>query len=1267
MPAGMEFRILGPLEVLEEGQALTLGGSKQRALLALLLTHSNETLSSERLIDELWGERPPATAAKTVQVHVSRLRKTLAADDVVLTREHGYELRVEPDRVDANRFERLVAEGRDGAFGADPEGAIELLERALALWRGRPFADLPEEPFAQREGARLEDVRVSALERLFEAKMALARHAEVVSPLQALIAEHPYRERLHAQLMLALYRADRQADALQAYQNARRRLVEDLGIEPGAQLRELEQSVLAQDPALALPVAAVPEPELPMPPAEEHPAPQPAPSARRLVSIVFADLVGSTGLAERLDPESMHDLLDRFMDRCSTAIERHGGSVEGFAGDAVIGVFGQTEVHEDDALRAVRAALELREAEAELSAELERERGVGIALKVGVESGEVFVSAGARRRSFAAGDAFNVASRLQGAAAGGEILLGENVHELVRGSVSAEPLEPLALKGRDATVRAWRLVALEIDHPVRVAPPGSRFVNRERELGELTAAFARVQTSAACHAVTVVGPPGIGKSRLTRELLDRLSTEASVAVGRCRSYGDPAGYGPLAEIVQALGGEEPRAWVEDSLDAQPAQLVLSAIGLSDEPAQAEEASWAVRKLFEHVASERPLVAVVDDVQWAEPSLLDLLEYVVAFASEHPILLVCLARPEFVEMRPAWAAPMSTRTLFALDALPEDEARALVESAGAEELGTDTAARIVELAEGNPLFLEQLAAIGAEGGDAPLPSTIQAVLAARIARLDPAERTVLEHASIQGRSFEAGALAALLAEPGPPAITTELVALVQKQLIRPDRSSAPGEDVFRFAHALIREAAYQSVPKRRRAELHEALARRADAGSDELVGYHLGEAHRNLSELGVRETSLGTEAAERLAAAAGAALIRGDAPGAARLLERAEALLTPGAAAHDELLPSLGAALFEAGRVEDAARVLDEAIERAPDGRLRARAQIERELVRLELEPGAGGAQGLAVAAAAQAVLQRAGDDHGVARAGLLRGQLAWRSGRVAEADAAWREAAERASGAGAQREIFELVGWRALGAALGPTPVDEAIELCDGLRASVGSSPLATASTLNPLALLHAMKGDFATSDQLLAQASELLDDLGGFGAGVSHLEAFARLLAGRPVLVEERLRADVETLSEMSEGSVLATTTALLAQAVYDQGRADEAGELALRAAAGAAAEDTLTQAIWRAVQARALARRGACEEAEALIREALALIEPTDLLSQHGDAMLALAEVLRACERHDEAERAIRDGLAMYELKGNQTAAARSRSLLAEPAQGG
>jgi tetratricopeptide (TPR) repeat protein len=410
-----------------------------------------------------------------------------------------------------------------------------------------------------------------------------------------------------------------------------------------------------------------------------------------------------------------------------------------------------------------------------------------------------------------------------------------------------------------------------------------------------------------------------------------------------------------------------------------------------------------------------------------------------------------------------------------------------------------------------------------------------------------------------------------------------------------------------------------------------------------------------------------EAADRLVAAASKALVRGDAPAAARLLERAEALLTPEEPARDELLPFLGAALFEAGRVDEARRVLDEAIERAPDRRLRARAEIERELVRLEVEPDAASERGLAVANEAQPALEDAGDDHGVARTGLLRGELAWRAGRVAEADDAWSKASERASRTGDQREVFELIGWRGLAAALGPMPVDEAIARCDGFRAAVRSSPLATASTLNPLALLHAMKGDLATSDRLLTEASELLDDLGGLGSGVSHLEAFARLLAGRPELVEERLRADVETLSSMSEGSVLATTTALLAQAVYDQGRLDEAGELALNAAQGAAEEDMLTQTTWRAVRAKVLAQRGDCAEAETLAREAVALLEPTDLLSQRGDAMLALAYALRVCERLEEADSATRDGLAMYELKGNQAAAERSRSLLAKPQAGG
>jgi ATP/maltotriose-dependent transcriptional regulator MalT len=352
---------------------------------------------------------------------------------------------------------------------------------------------------------------------------------------------------------------------------------------------------------------------------------------------------------------------------------------------------------------------------------------------------------------------------------------------------------------------------------------------------------------------------------------------------------------------------------------------------------------------------------------------------------------------------------------------------------------------------------------------------------------------------------------------------------------------------------------------------------------------------------------------------------------------------------------------------DATRVLDEAIAEASDPRLRARAQVERELVRLETETSVGTGQARRVTDAVMPVLEREADEHGQSRAWLLRGQLAWNLGRAESADEAWREAAESARRAGDQRQLFEVIGWRALAAVLGPAPVDEAIRRCEEFRALVGASPFATASTLNPLALLHAMKGEFEIAEGLLAQASEMLHELGGLGSSVSHLEAWARLLAGQPALAEQSLRADVETLSAMSEGGALATTTALLAQAAYSQGRLDEAEELCRTADGIAAADDVMTQVIRRGVHAQVLARRGRCEEAEALAREAVALALPTDLLSHRGDAMLDLADVLRICGREQEADRAVRDGLGMYERKGNAAAAARARSLLDDRLGGG
>jgi DNA-binding SARP family transcriptional activator len=1273
----MDFRILGPLEALHEGRELALGGGRQRALLALLLLHANETVSTDRLIDELWGETPPATGAKSVQVTVSRLRKALAADgadgpdELILTRDRGYELRLDPERLDAHRFELLTDEGRDELAAADAAQAALTLREALALWRGPCLGELAYEPFAQQEIARLNELRVTAEELLIEAKLSLGEHDQVVGPLEALISAHPYRERLRAQLMLALYRSDRQADALQAYQDARVRLVEELGIEPGERLRELERAVLEQDPDLSLEVPAPAEPDHAEPPREpDRPvttgeAPR---SARRLVSIVFADLVGSTGLGERLDPESMHDLLDRYTAACSQVIERHGGTVEGFIGDAVVGVFGMAELHEDDALRAVRAAVELREAARALSAELERERGVAIAIKLGVESGEVFVGAGSRRPAFAAGDAFNVASRLEGTAPQGEILLGENTHRLVHGAVRAEPLEPLQLRGRSARVRAWRLLELEPGDASQLVSAGTAFVGREQEMEGLRTAYARAASGRSCNAVTVVGPPGIGKSRLVQELVAEIDEQATVLVGRCPSYGDGVTYRPLAEIVRQVGGSDPRKRVEELFtgDERAARLVLGAIGLAQSPAQTEETFWAVRRLLERLARDQPLAVIVEDVHWAEPTLLDLLDYLVAFSDGHPILLVCLARPEFLEARPNWVAPLPNRSLLILDRLSDGQALALVEGAGSGELGSDTAASIVRMAEGNPLFLEQLVAVGAENGRSALPSTIQTVLAARIEHLEPGARAALEHGSVQGQAFFVGAIEERLSDEVRAQLATHLVSLVHKGLIRPERSDLPGQDSFRFAHALLRETAYQGLSKEWRADLHEHVARWLEAwpdAQDETLGYHLGEAWRLLRELGrdgERERALAAAAAERLASAADGASLRGDPMAAARLLERAESLLEADAMARAELLPALGAALFEAGRVADAAHMLDEAVAEAPDPRLRARAQVERELVRLEAETSVGSEQARDVADAAMPILEGEGDDYGKSRVWLLRGQVAWGAGRVATADGAWSEAAESARRAGDERVLFEVIGWRAIAAALGPARVDEAIERCEAFRDLVQISPSASASTLNPLALLHAMKAEFDVADRLLEDAGELLHQLGGLGAGVSHLEAMARLLAGQPDLAEATLRADVDTLSSMSEGGALATTMALLAQAVYALGRFDEAGDLCLATDRIAAEEDAMTQVIRRSVQAKVFAHQGRCPEAEALAREAVATADSTDLLSLRGDAMLDLAEVVRICDRPSDAERAIRSGLALYDQKGNAAAAARARSQL-------
>jgi predicted ATPase/DNA-binding SARP family transcriptional activator len=1257
----MEFRMLGPLEVREEGRPLPLGGGKRRILLGVLLLHPNEAVSSERLVDELWGARPPEAARKLVQGYVSGLRKVLGADRLA-TRQPGYLVRLEAGELDLNEFERLSAAAR---AEREPWRAAERWREALELWRGPALADLRFEGFAGREAERLNELRLAALLERIEADLALGRHAELVGELEALVAEHPLQERLRGRLMLALYRSGRQAEALEVYRATRRLLAEELGLEPSAELQRLERLVLTQDEELDLPRLQAPaEPQAP-PPAER---PEPV---RRRVTVLAADLAGSAALGERIDPESLHAVLARYSEMCVEVLERYGGTVERFVGNAVVALFGLPSVHEDDAFRAVGAAVELREAVRDLGGEVVRAHGVGLGVKIALDSGEVFIGASPRREAFASGDVLNLAAGLERAAAAGEILLGEQTRRLVEHAVSVEGLEPLVVEDRTEPVRAWRLLELDAEL-VPLRPATSPFVDRERELAELTRELDRAVDHRACRLCTVLGAPGIGKSRVVRELLDDLSASAAVAVGRCLSYGERITYRPLAEIVRGLGGGEPKERIGDLLQGVEgaelvAERVLGAIGQA-EPGPREETFWAVRRLFEAVARRRPLVLVVEDVHWAQPTLLDLLEYLVGFSSGAPILLICLARPELFEARPGWAAPQEGRRLVALDPLPEEDARELVVSLGAGRLDERVRARIVETGEGNPLFLEQLVAVQAAGEAETLPATVQAVLAARIDRLEPAERAVLEAASVEGRSFHRGALAALLTEGRRDEVEAQLMALVRKWLIRPDPPHFAGEDAFRFTHVLTRDAAYGALPKRRRSELHERVAdwlEAKQATEDELVGYHLERAFRyrvELDGLERRDDGLAARAAARLEAAGREALSRSDLPAAANLLERSVALLPQDDQTRAALLPELGETLMELGELRQAEGVLAEARRAAAalhDERLAAHALVRQLLLRLQITTDAT-AEAAAAIEEVLPVFERHGDELGACHARRLEAWVHWIRGNVGAAEIAWREAAEHARRAGADREETEVLLWLASAALIGPTPAHEGIARCGEFLSRLADRPMTAALVLNWLAGLQAMVGDFDEARRSLAQAKTTLADFGVPWGAKSHAEALVATLADDLEEAERSLRADYDYLASRGEKAFLSTTAARLARAVEAQGRRYEAYELTEVAERNSASDDFATQIVWRGVRARIVAEDGDGEVAERLAREAVALAEQTDRLNSHGDALVDLATVLRSARRAADERDALEAALALYEQKENLVSAARVRSRL-------
>jgi class 3 adenylate cyclase/tetratricopeptide (TPR) repeat protein len=977
---------------------------------------------------------------------------------------------------------------------------------------------------------------------------------------------------------------------------------------------------------------------------------------RKLVTVVFADVVGSTALGERVDPETLRWAMQRWFARMGEAIERHGGTVENYIGDAVMAVFGIPVANEDDALRAVRAAADMRDEVGVLRAELERERGVQLAVRIGVNTGEAVTGVSRAGGSFTTGDTLNVGARLEQSAAPGDILLGRETYRLVRHAVDAEPVAPLAVKGKQDPIEAFRLVSVAPDVHGRAQRLRTPMVDRDEERRQVLGAFDRARAERSCQLVTVLGAAGVGKSRLVADIADTLEGVATVTVGRCLPYGDALTWWPL---VEALGGLLDQVGPDEPALARAAE----ALKPSGETVGAEEAFWALRRVIEALARRRPVVLVIDDLQWAQATFMDFLEHVAERSRDVPLVLLAMARPELRDVRPGWGRDA---TSVALEPLAEtDSADLLRLLLGGAQLERAAAARILDVAAGYPLFMVEVVAMLADDGfladerspptAISVPSTIQALIAARLDRLAPAERTVVEAACVEGREFGGASVAALVGEP----VDAQLRALADKELVR---ALDDGES-FRFDHQLIRDVAYEGIAKERRAELHELLAAGLKGAPDELLGHHLERAvvlRRELGESEAATAELAARASASLSAAGRRAAQRDDHAAASGLYERAIALAGSDDTARGELLPALGASLLEAGRMAEAIAVLDDAIARAPNSRLAARARVEREFVRLEVETSAGPEHAQRVVDELLPVL--AGDAHGECRALSLRAQALWIAGSIERADAAWAQAAIRAREAGDDRELFAILGWRATAAVFGPTPVDDAIARCEEVRDLVSASPVAVAWAVNAMALLQAMKGDFEMAERLLAEANETLHQLGSLHSSVSHIEALIRLHARRPALAEATLRADVQTLEAMNAGDLLATTTAMLAQAVYDQGRLAEADALCQAAADGAARDDIVTQVIWRGVKGKVLAADGDGQRAEALAREAVALVEPTDLRSHHADAMLDLAEVLRACGRDAQSEQAIRTGLSLYENKGNAAGAARARALLGQ-----
>jgi len=1024
--------------------------------------------------------------------------------------------------------------------------------------------------------------------------------------------------------------------------------------------------------------------------------------SRKTVTIVFANPKPHTESGAPLEPATFTDVMTRYFEVMKKALEAHGGTVEKFIGDAVMAVFGLPVRHEDDALRAVRAAADMQAALPALNADFGARYGVRLLNHIGVNTGEVIATGDASSaQRLVTGDTVNTAARLEQAAGAAEIILGELTELLTRGTVEVEPIEPLTLKGKAEPVPAYRLLRVSA-RPAERSSTATPFVGREAEMSRLHDALAGAATGPRARLTVVLGDAGVGKSRLTKEFAAGAADGATVVRGRCLPYGDGITFWPIAEIVRAAAGiadDDPPAVARERIgrlvadrgvdDAEAiVDRVAAAIGLSAGDFQIAELFWASRRLLELLAADRPLVAIIDDVHNAAPTFLDLVDHVIEASTGAAILILCSGRFELLQAHADWAEAHSEERI-ALTPLSATDSDAIIDQL-LEGLDERVRTRIATAAEGNPLYVEQMVSMLVETGairrdgdrwlptapdaDIAVPPSVQALVAARLDALGPSERATVEPASVIGLSFPVDALGELVPTDINERLPVCLDGLEAKQFVRP----ADAEHTYRFGHGVIRDTTYGSMLKRIRVALHEQFVtwaervnreRGRETEFEEILGYHLEQSYRYRLELGPLDDegrTVGRRAAEKLGSAGKRALGRTDMPTAADLLGRAARLLPEDDPPRIDLLTELAEAqeaLSDFDGVAGSVAAALEAAGRLGDARLGARAELRRlalgvyapELAGPEIDLEAG-------VQAAIETFTAARDEAGLARAWRVRAMIRSKAGQYDDVAAAAEQIIEHATRAGEQRLVARGVSVYADQAVLSSRPIAEISGRIESYLELVRGDRKAEATASLGLAQLEAMQGNFDRARELYAKGQALLADLGPSISAATTSIATSRveLLAGDLERAEAELRRDDAILAGLGETYYRSWIAGVLAKVVLARGDVDSAQALLETAVLLTDEDDIDTQVLLGSIRARLDCARGRTDEAITVAQRAVDDSRLTADPVLQADALAELSEVLSAAGRSDDARPPLEEAVRRYQAKGDAVSAARAADRL-------